>query len=104
MNGLVDSWINGLVDQGPTFSPSSRIVIAYASPLHPSHSSIYPFIHPSIHPIHSSNHPVHFTTYRGLIAAAAPRSLALKRTTMSWLKSASLPSGDWVTVIGQFSM
>ena len=50
------------------------------------------------------SHPVHLTTYRGLITAAAPRSLALKRTTMSWLKSASLPGGDWVTVIGQFSM
>ena len=45
-----------------------------------------------------------FTTYRGLITAAAPRSLALKRTTMSWLKSASLFAGDCVTVIGQFSM
>ena len=38
------------------------------------------------------------------MTAAAPRSLALKRTTMSWLNSASLLAGDWVTVIGQFSM
>src|SRR5262245_32485347 len=49
-------------------------------------------------------YPVHFTTYRGLSTAAAPRSLALKRTTTSWVNSASLPGGAWVTVIGQFSM
>jgi hypothetical protein len=52
---------------------------------------------------HFNHHPVLFTTYRGFITAAAPRSLALKRTTMSLLKSASLPGGDCVTVIGQFS-
>ena len=39
------------------------------------------------------------TTKRGLMTAAAPRSLALKRTAMSWLKSASLLLGDWATVI-----
>ena len=52
----------------------------------------------------TSHQPVFFTTYRGLITAAAPRSLALNRSTMSLLNSASLPSGAWVTVIGQFSM
>ena len=51
-----------------------------------------------------SHHPVFFTTYRGLSTAAAPRSLALNRSTMSLLNSASLPSGACVTVIGQFSM
>jgi len=45
-----------------------------------------------------------FTTNRGFNTAAAPRSLALNRTTMSLLKSASPCSGDCVTVIGQFSI
>ena len=48
--------------------------------------------------------PVFLTTYRGLSTAAAPRSLALNRSTTSLLNSASLPMGAWVTVIGQFSM
>jgi hypothetical protein len=36
-----------------------------------------------------------------LITAAAPRSLALKRSTMSWLNSASLLTGERVTVMFQ---
>ena len=48
--------------------------------------------------------PVFLTTYRGLSTAAAPRALALKRSTTSLLNSASLPMGACVTVMGQFSM
>jgi hypothetical protein len=36
--------------------------------------------------------------FRGSTTAGVPRSLALKRTTMSWLNSASLLVGAWTTV------
>ena len=36
---------------------------------------------------------------RGSMTAAMPRSLALKRTTMSWENSASLLVGAWTTVL-----